>query len=282
MRTVWLILITALSAGLSSAAPTGEAVQRRMSEEAAAGGPVVVHVVVALCDNKHQGIVPVPASLGNGQDAAHNLYWGAAYGVRTFLSRRDSGWKKVADLESDRPEILDKIVLSDTISRGSLRVPVYLVAEAWDGREMRAAVQRFFTLAAGRESEVIELRESSGTTITAGGRAHLVIFVGHNGLMDFTPPSTAENDSTAPARSAMVLACASDYYFGKRLTRAGAHSLLLTTGLMAPEAYTLNAAVRSWVAGKSADEVRESAAEAYDRYQKCGIKAARRLFTTGP
>ena len=38
----------------------------------------LVHVFVALADNAHQGIVPVPAALGNGDDAAQNLYWGAA------------------------------------------------------------------------------------------------------------------------------------------------------------------------------------------------------------
>src|SRR5688572_22804615 len=28
----------------------------------------VIHIFVALCDNKYQGIVPVPAKIGNGQD----------------------------------------------------------------------------------------------------------------------------------------------------------------------------------------------------------------------
>jgi hypothetical protein len=46
-----------------------------------------VHVFVALADNEHQGIVPIPARLGNGLDPAHNLYWGAAAGVKTFFIR---------------------------------------------------------------------------------------------------------------------------------------------------------------------------------------------------
>ena len=37
----------------------------------------VIHVVVALCDNQYQGIVKVPAGIGNGQKASTNLYWGA-------------------------------------------------------------------------------------------------------------------------------------------------------------------------------------------------------------
>ncbi len=44
--------------------------------------PRTIHVIVALRDNASQGIVPVPAALGNGDDPARNLYWGARYGVR--------------------------------------------------------------------------------------------------------------------------------------------------------------------------------------------------------
>jgi len=279
---VWFGVVLLLPGCSTWAEPAEDVVQQRMSADVKAGKPIVVHVVVALCDNKNQGIVPVPATLGNGQDAARNLYWGAAYGVRTFLSRKETGWKLLSDLPNGRPEILDKIVLSDTILRDSKRIPVYLVAEAWDGKEMRAAIQRFFTLAAGREPETIELSKPTGHKIDAGSKAHLVVFVGHNGLMDYTPSSTAMADSSAQPRSAMVLACASDFYFRKRLNRAGAHPILLTTGLMAPEAYTLDAAVRAWISDMSPANVVESAASAYNRYQNCGIKAARRLFTTGP
>src|SRR5262245_22434175 len=75
-----------------SAAPSASASQTRMTVDVAAGRPIVVHVVVALCDNEHQGIVPVPKSLGQGRNPASNLYWGARYGVRTFLAR-EAGWK---------------------------------------------------------------------------------------------------------------------------------------------------------------------------------------------
>jgi hypothetical protein len=53
---------------------------------------------------------------------------------------------------------------------------------------------------------------------------------------------------------------------------------LLTTGFMAPEAYTLDAAVEGWIADENAEQITERAARAYDKYQKCGLKAARRLF----
>jgi hypothetical protein len=47
---------------------------------------------------------------------------------------------------------------------------------------------------------------------------------------------------------------------------------------MAPEAYSLDAAVAAWLAGSSGPVVGETAAKAYNRFQKCGITAARRLF----
>ena len=69
--------------GSSALHSSTAAVQARIDQDHQRGAPVVVHVVVALCDNEHQGIVPVPATLGNGQDPRNNLYWGALYGVRT-------------------------------------------------------------------------------------------------------------------------------------------------------------------------------------------------------
>ena len=56
--------------------------------------PRVVHVFVALADNQHQRIVPVSAALGNGEDPARNLYWGAAFGVKTFF-HNSPDWKEV-------------------------------------------------------------------------------------------------------------------------------------------------------------------------------------------
>lgn len=50
---------------------------------------------------------------------------------------------------------------------------------------------------------------------------------------------------------------------------------------MAPEAYTLDAAVQAWAEAAPAEQVRERAAGAYAKWQKCSIGAARRLLVTG-
>jgi hypothetical protein len=236
-------------------------VQARIDADLAAGKPILVHVVVALCDNRYQGIVPVPETIGNGQDPDSNLYWGAMYGVRAYFNRSDT-WKQVAIQKPDDKRILERVLFTGEVTRGERSVPVHVVADAWDGKYIKEATAAFLTMA-------------------SEGEPHLVAYVGHDGLMEFSLPSPVPVAS-APPRDAMVLACASKQYFKKHLEAAGAHPLLLTTGLMAPEAYTLDAAIRSWAAGGSAKEVHTSAAKAYHQYQKCGLSAAERLFWAGP
>lgn len=51
-----------------------------------------VGVFVALADNEHQGIVPVPKALGIGDDPERNLYWGSADGLATVFNRSQQ-WK---------------------------------------------------------------------------------------------------------------------------------------------------------------------------------------------
>ncbi len=254
--------------------------RERIEDAVRAGRPLVVHVIVALCDNKHQGIVPVPEQLGNGQDPGNNLYWGAMYGVRTFLTR-NAGWKIVAELPDLPEEVLEKVVFHTTVRHSGREVDVYLVAEAWDGAAIESAIERFMWMAAGYRSETVKVRTTSGfEELRAGGSAHLAAYIGHNGLMDFSLSNPPRGPSSTWRPSAIVLACKSKPYFFERLKQVGGHSLLLTTGFMAPEAYTLDAAVRAWAAGSEPYQVRDRAAAAYHKYQKCGLEAAKRLFFT--
>jgi Asp-tRNA(Asn)/Glu-tRNA(Gln) amidotransferase C subunit len=55
-----LALAALLAAVPATATPDAAA---RVREDAARPRPLVAHVVVALCDNDHQGIVPVPRVL---------------------------------------------------------------------------------------------------------------------------------------------------------------------------------------------------------------------------
>ncbi|OHB65398.1 MAG: hypothetical protein A2Y76_10545 [Planctomycetes bacterium RBG_13_60_9] len=229
-----------------------------------------IHVFVALCDNEHQGIVPVPQKLGNGEDPANNLYWGAMYGTKTFLTK-SKDWTLVATRKNPGDTVLERVIFRHKTTRA------YLVADAYRGARIKDTVQDFLDAAAGNHPKIVEFQKES---LGIHGSADLVVYVGHNGLMDFTiEPRTSDKD--AKPRDAMVLACKSRPYFEPHLSQLKCRPVLLTTGFMAPEAYTLEAAVAGRLAGESADKIVERAARAYDKYQKCGLKAARRLFYSG-
>lgn len=239
---------------------------------AARTAPRVVHVFVALADNQHQGIVPVPAALGNGSDPQRNLYWGAAFGVKTYF-RASHEWELLRCGRGPQDAILERCVFRSAAN------DVYLIADAYEGSQIKSAVTDFLSAAAGVSSESISVKTSSGeVSLAVGGGADLTVYVGHDAFMDFKVSPIAGTKGSKPRRT-IVLACASKAYFAPYLRAAGAQPLLLTTGLMAPEAYTLKAALDGWVSGEDDEAIRQRAAQAYDKYQKCGIRAANHLFS---
>jgi len=236
--------------------------------------PRTVHVFVALADNQSQGIVPVPAKLGNGEDPERNLYWGSAYGVKTFFTR-SSEWERVTCGEKPKAEVLERCVFKHRAEN------VYLVADAYRGREIRQAILDFLASAAGDDPEMVSVAAATGTLkLPIRGRANLVAYIGHDGLMDFQLQQFPRKKNEVH-RDAVVLACASKQFFAEPVRASGAYPLIWTTGLMAPEAYTLKSALDGWIAGENNEQIRDRAAGAYDKYQKCGIRAAHRLLTSG-
>jgi hypothetical protein len=236
--------------------------------------PRTIHVFVALADNANQGIVPVPRILGNGEDPEHNLYWGSAYGVKTFFSRSPD-WKLLSCGQKPKHEILDRCIFKYRSAN------VYLVADAYRGREIQTAIVNFFDAAAGLSWEQLKIKDGPQEFIlNVLGGSNLVAYIGHDGLMDFQLPRIPARKNDA-SREAIILACASNIYFAKPLRASGAYPLLWTTNLMAPEAYTLKSALDGWILRESNEKIRERAAAAYDKYQKCGLNAARRLMATG-
>jgi len=241
---------------------------------AAQSSPRTVHVFVALADNKNQGIVPVAAVLGNGDDPARNLYWGSAYGVKTYFAR-SADWQMIASAQRPKTEVLERCIFKHRTQN------VYLIADAYQGSKIKQAILDFLEAAAGGETESVAVKAGTQTlTLNARGGADLVAYAGHDGLMDFQL-SALPQGKNEKHREAIILACISKSYFAAPLRATGATPLVWTTGLMAPEAYTLKSALDGWILRESNDQIRERAAAAYDRYQKCGLKGARKLLVTG-
>jgi hypothetical protein len=277
--SLFVLLVTLI--GCNSASQT------RLSYPAAVSPPIelktprnsaqVIHVFVALCDNVNQGIVPVAASLGNGEDPQRNLYWGAAFGVKTFFNK-SKDWQPVAINSASSKS---SSVVLDRVAYKHRRANAFLIAEAYRGLYIRQATEDFLAAAAGMPGEsLIVSADGNQIELHLGGSANLIAYAGHDGLMDFhltSIPGKRDDEQ----RDAVILACASKSYFTDAIRRTGAKPLLWTTNLMAPEAYILSAAIEGWLNRESDEQIRSRAAKAYDQYQHCGMKSANALFATG-
>lgn len=227
------------------------------------------HIFVALCDNKYQGIVPVPAGIGNGQDPQNNLYWGALYGMKTYFNKSKE-WKLIRKTKIDNT-ILERLVYKH------ISQDFYLVADAYNGKEIKKSTSDFLYSSTGQFKDTLVI---SGKIIGINGNAQLIGYIGHDGLMDFNINDDFKNEDNIK-REVIILACYSKRFFGPLLEDANITPLVWTTHLMAPEAYILHDALTGYLQNESNTSVQNRAAKAYAKYQNCSIKAARNLFVTG-
>ncbi|MFI1745012.1 hypothetical protein [Thalassobellus sediminis] len=232
--------------------------------------PKTIHVFVALCDNVNQGIVPVPVKLGNGQDVKNNLYWGAMFGVKSYF-KRSKDWVFISETLKPETHILERILFKHKTAN------IYLLADAYDGKFIKNTTKEFLEATAGRDGFTIA---NGQQTLAFGGDSNLLAYIGHDGLMEFDVAGEFKPINTEK-RDAIILACVSKSYFKPYLEQTGVNPLVWTTGLMAPEAYTLKWALDGWVLNETDSQIRARAANAYNYYQKCGIKGAKRLLVTG-
>jgi hypothetical protein len=219
--------------------------------------PARIHVFVALVDNEHQGIAPVPAKIGNGDDPANNLYWGCDEALPPLL-RGSKDWKLTATTKGDKPTILERKVY--THRDGKFQI----VADAYRGMNIKECTADFFA-ALGSETPVADFP--------------LAIYVGHDGLMEFPLPAEA-TAKRGPGRPAIALCCESQKYFGPHFAAVNAKPVLLTTQFMYPGGFLVREAANGLVAGEKPGQILQRAAAAYARNQKISVRAAAGVFTT--
>ncbi|WP_342376180.1 hypothetical protein NVS55_33625 [Myxococcus stipitatus] len=225
---------------------------------ASPGGTVEVEVFVPLCDNAL--IVCGRQAAGDPRALDSNLYWGARYGAERFLSRAPGFVVKRRQDSPAGASVLRELVLERTAAPGERTVR--LVLRAYAGDRIDAALEDF-------------LRAASGAS-----QADLVVWAGHDRLMDVPPPQVQPPPAATP-RPVVVLACMSERYFGPVLQRLGARPVALTRTLMAPEAYLLEA-LASTVAKHGpthAPALRTALVDAYARYQRIPPRAASSVFS---
>ncbi len=229
----------------------------------------VIHIFVALCDNKYQGIVPVPAKIGNGQDPNNNLYWGCAFGIKTYF-KKSAEWKLLKS-EKVSGVVLERLIFKH-VSKN-----VYLVADAYDGKEIQQCTKDFLKSNSGDLKNTLQIGDK---TLGINGNSNLVAYIGHNGLMDFQLDETYANTDNK-TRDCIILACKSKNYFAPYLKNSKSNPMVWTTQFMAPEAYTIHDALSGYVLNETPTQIHLRAAKAYAKFQKCSVKAASKLLATG-
>lgn len=255
--------------------PDRSSILTRISKKKSEKQPLVIDLYVPLCDNDNQGIVPVNSSLGNGFNLRTNLYWGAGYGIGYYFTASND-WKLMAkisqyDKETAEIRILRAVFGGDT---------VFMVARAYWGDQMKECVDDFFRAVSGWQTDTFTLNDSK--SLILGEQTDLVGFNGHNGLMDLYPyESPVKEPGDTIHRDVVIIGCVSYDYFTPHLKFTAGYPLVTTKHLMAPEAYVLEPVLKNWALGKSAEEIRLSAGDGYNRIQQCGLRGARNLFRTG-
>lgn len=253
-------------------------IETQIQQKIANGKPLVVHIFVPLCDNEHQGIVPTTASLGNGFSLRTNLYWATTNGMKRYFKEKKE-WKFLQSIKNIYQDsvVLERVIFKRTYPNQAV---VYLVADAYRGDKMLETLNHFSRAMSNNYTKKITL--SDNTTIDIHGGADLVVFNGHNGLLDFAKDVPKKFYNTTNSQKDMVaIACFANEYFEWEALRAQAYPLVRAKSTLHPGAFVVSAIIDDWVMLKSIEEMRLSAGKAYCEIHNCSAKTSKNLFYTG-
>jgi hypothetical protein len=265
--SIFLTTNLALASGWSD-------VDASIARDIRAGAPLVVRVIVPLCDN---ALIDCGSSIaGKPSDLEHNVYWGASFGQRHFFERKKSGWTRL-ELSQSKAPYLERAVFQRRVDGVPWGKPAgetieeIVVLDAVDGTQIDRAVDDFQKLAAkgGR----VSIQDGSATRDL---RVMVAGYAGHNRLMD--GKKLAKLERSESAIPAFVLACESEQYWGTQMRASGSDLLVTTRTLMAPEAYVVEAIAQGLGENVAKAEVRKRAVDAYAKWQKLSDKAASSVF----
>jgi hypothetical protein len=257
----------------------------RVTDDLAAGKPLVVQVHVPLCDNSVTRCGN--AKLGDGNQPSTNLYWATTPGFGKWFERRGTGWTRLL-LATDPEATGDDDVLELRVYRQSIaaaaswrkrgaprRFDVVLVIHAWRGTAIDRALDAYARDASQATPRSITLAD--GSTLAAGGAAQLVAFVGHNRLMDLDAYAWPEPGEVA--KGTIAIACHTAAYMKREVSAATRVPLLMTTDFLFSNAAPLEASVLAFARGEGYAAIRRTAAQAYAGVRKRELRHVFGAFT---
>lgn len=232
---------------------------------------LVVHAFVALYGYNFSDYNNM-RTWEDGTDPVTNLYWGAGYGIKTYFSRYDD-WKLVFEQKNLSDTVLERLVFTKKFSNGA---EVYLIADAYIGYEMETCLKNYFSALSEENSDSVVL---GNKTIPANGNADLIVFNGHNGLMDYLV--NPELHKSFRQKETAVIACYSGRYFMDYFRIYHTYPLITTCGLIPAEAYILASIIESWALLKTGQDIRQNIITRYSEIHKCPESDVENLFATG-
>jgi len=281
VRLLVLLAMVAFAGPLwagSEPAPGWSDAYPQVRRDLEAGRPLVVEVIVPLCNNDQ--IWCGSKWAGQPGSLRANVYWGAVFGARTFFQRQTAGWSPLG-LSAIDDVFLQRAVFRRWVSadRWSLRrsgpIEQIVVLEAVHGGHIDRAVRELYVRAARGSSVTIDYEGGPRTL-----RVHAIGYAGHNRLMDgivFPPRLAAARPSDVPIPS-FVLACLSEKYFAEALRSVGSEPMVMTRSLMAPEGYVVDAIAKGLGDNASLFGLRQRAVDAYAKWQKLTPRQAGAIF----
>lgn len=237
------------------------------------GKPLVIEVFVPLCSSKRGGPCGKTDESGEADNLDENIYWGAIFGARRFLERKNQGWTKTESGQGESFE-LERATFKRTVKGSrygvSESVEVFLVLHAINGDSNKEAFTRFRETAetGGR------VKFNDGTGVREE-RVHVVGFMGRNPLLvNGRPPfPPLKPDLPAPSTSSgaipsFSISAHSRETLGVYLARTSSRALLLARGSIASEGYLLDAVARGLAENDNAWGLEQRASKTYADFQR--------------
>jgi hypothetical protein len=237
------------------------------------GKPLVIEVFVPLCSSKRGGPCGKTDESGEADNLDENIYWGAIFGARRFLERKNLGWTKTESGQGESFE-LERATFKRTVKGSrfgiSEAVDVFLVLHAIDGDSNREAMTRFRETAEGGG----RVKFNDGTAVREE-RVHVVGFMGRNPLLvngrpPFPPqkPDLPQPTTGANAIPSFSISAHSRETLGTYLARTSSRALLLARGAVASEGYVLDAVARGLAENDNAWGLEQRASKTYADFQR--------------
>jgi hypothetical protein len=183
--------------------------------------------------------------------------------VKSYFKKL-AGWQLVHSENDPSGQGLERLVFFKDYGTGK---KIYLVADAYRGDKMKGCLEDFFRSLSGEKSDVVTVNKEK---IAIFNQADLLVFNGHNGLMD-TSVKSFENEDGVMKDAAVIPCISTDFFFNEPLNFLKVYSVLTTTSLLAPEVYVLESLVENWAVLNDGNSFKIAAGKAYHRFQKCKI-----------